>query len=184
MSTNKVRDAARRGECGIDARALRRWGQGPLPTNVAHARPAGQGRPLLVPTMLLSNSVQPPAAEEAFCLCPPAGVSTPLPRPPAEAAVACQSPALPAGALQQRPPAASSRRLQGPPSPGTPLARDPPRQGPGTLFLTQACAPRRGSSCATTDPGALPPVPASWCLPLTPAPDACCHHRPPVPSSR
>ncbi|KAI5126093.1 Tigger Transposable Element-Derived Protein 1 [Manis pentadactyla] len=66
------------------------------------------------------------------CARPPVPLAPPPPRPsPADAAVARQS----RGAFQQRPPAASSRRLQGPPSPGT-----------GALFLTQACAPRSGSS--------------------------------------
>ncbi|XP_057347199.1 uncharacterized protein LOC130680522 isoform X2 [Manis pentadactyla] len=113
-------------------------GRGPLAADAAHARPAGRHRPLPVPAMFLSKSAQPDPAEEASRLRPPAGISR-----PAAAAVARQSP----GALQQRPPAASSRRLQGPPSPGT-----------GALFLTQACAPRSGSS---RRPGCLPPPPLS-----------------------
>ncbi|KAI5212055.1 Cytoskeleton-Associated Protein 2-Like [Manis pentadactyla] len=104
-------------------------------------------------------SVHPPAAEEAFRLCrPPVSplrFRQGLPLKPPSLAKALRCLPAPSNNDRPRPPPAGSR--------------GPPREGPGTLFLTQACAPRRGSSCAATDPGArLPPVPASR-RPQTPA---------------
>ncbi|KAI5126052.1 proline-rich protein HaeIII subfamily 1-like [Manis pentadactyla] len=99
------------------------------------------------------------------CARPPVPLAPPLPRPsPADATGARQSP----GALQQRPTAGSSRRLQGPPSPGT-----------GALFLTQACAPRSGSS--RYHPRSPPP--ACPRQPVPPADTRACHLPPPPPSN-
>ncbi|XP_036765853.2 basic proline-rich protein-like [Manis pentadactyla] len=107
--------------------ALRR--RDPLAADAAHARPAGQRRP---PCFFPKVRGQLQQRKPPTCARPSVLPAPPPPRPsPADATGARQSRA----AFQQRPPAASSRLLQGPPSPGT-----------GALFLTQACAPRSGSS--------------------------------------